>query len=112
MWYKRRHYSVLLGIVLVTLLALLIGCSSNPTTTAPTTSAPTTSPVSSGGTVELRLAHAWANTHHVHKAIEAWAQEVNQATDGRVKITIYPGGALSTAAQLYDTAATGVADMS
>jgi TRAP-type C4-dicarboxylate transport system substrate-binding protein len=117
---------ILVGIVLATLLALLAGCSSAATTTkapvasitsqAPvtTTAAPavsTITPPVAAKTVELRLAHAWANTHLMHKVIQTWADDVNKETQGRVKITIYPGGALSTATQLYDTAATGVADM-
>ncbi len=61
--------------------------------------------------VELKLAHAWATTHHVHVILDQWAKDVDQATKGRVKITIYPGGALSTAVQLYDTVRTGVVDM-
>jgi len=61
--------------------------------------------------VELKLAHAWATTHHVHVILDQWVKDVEKATDGRVKITIYPGGALSTAVQLYDTVRTGVADL-
>ena len=61
--------------------------------------------------VELKLAHAWATTHHVHVILDQWAKDVEKATNGRVKITIYPGGALSTAVQLYDTVRTGVADL-
>ena len=61
--------------------------------------------------VELKLAHAWATTHHVHVILDQWTKDVEQATKGRVKITIYPGGALSTAVQLYDTVRTGVADL-
>jgi TRAP-type C4-dicarboxylate transport system substrate-binding protein len=61
--------------------------------------------------VELKLAHAWATTHHVHVILDQWTKDVEKATNGRVKITIYPGGALSTAVQLYDTVRTGVADL-
>jgi len=61
--------------------------------------------------VELKLAHAWATTHHVHVILDQWTKDVEKSTNGRVKITIYPGGALSTAVQLYDTVRTGVADL-
>ena len=66
---------------------------------------------SAASPVELKLAHAWATTHHVHVILDQWVKDVEQATKGRVKITIYPGGALSTAVQLYDTVRTGVADL-
>ena len=66
---------------------------------------------SAASPVELKLAHAWATTHHVHVILDQWTKDVEQETKGRVKITIYPGGALSTAVQLYDTVRTGVADL-
>ena len=62
-------------------------------------------------TVELTLAHAWATTHLVHVELQKWVDEVYEATDGRVKITIYSGGALSGPVELYDSLATGVADL-
>ncbi len=61
--------------------------------------------------LELRLAHGWSPKHHVHVILDKWVKDVEKATDGRVKITIFPGGALSTAVQLYDSARTGVADL-
>jgi len=116
MWNKWRNYLVFLFVIPVIILALVLSACSSPTSSAPTTSSPTTSTPASTSpvaakTVELKLAHAWAPTHLMHLVIQNWADEVYKATEGRVKITIYPGGALSTAAQLYDTAATGVADM-
>jgi TRAP-type transport system periplasmic protein len=140
MWYKQRKSLVFLVLSVVIILAMLAGCSSTPTSAPATSQAPATSaapapassaapatsaaPASSAapapatsaapakaGTIELRLAHAWATNHLMHIVIQKWADDINKATDGRVKITIYPGGALSTAVQLYDTAATGVADI-
>ena len=61
--------------------------------------------------IELRLAHGWSPKHHCHVILEKWTKDVDQATEGRVKITIFPGGALSTAVQLYDSARMGVADL-
>lgn len=61
--------------------------------------------------IELRLAHAWSPKHHVHVILDKWVKDVDKATNGRVKITIFPGGALSTAVQLYDSTRTGVADL-
>jgi TRAP-type C4-dicarboxylate transport system substrate-binding protein len=104
MRYKWRNL-ILVGFILAGLLAILTGCGSSATTTS------TAAPAAEVKPIELKLAHAWANTHLMHKVIQTWADDVNKETQGRVKITIYPGGALSTAAQLYDTAATGVADM-
>lgn len=61
--------------------------------------------------MKLKLAHGWSPKHHVHGILDQWTKDVEQGTDGRVKITIFPGGALSTARQLYDSTRTGVADL-
>lgn len=61
--------------------------------------------------MNLRLAHGWSPKHHVHVILDQWTKDVDRATDGRVKITIFPGGALSKAVQLYDSTRTGVADL-
>jgi TRAP-type C4-dicarboxylate transport system substrate-binding protein len=92
---KKKLFVVLS--VLVIAVLVITGCGGGTTTAAQP--------------VELKLAHAWATTHHVHVILDQFAKDVAQATNNRVKITIYPGGALSTAVQLYDTVSTGVADM-
>ena len=61
--------------------------------------------------IELRLAHGWSPKHHCHVILDKWTKDVEKATNGRVKITIFPGGALSNAVQLYDSTRTGVADL-
>ncbi|MCF8094919.1 MAG: TRAP transporter substrate-binding protein [Desulfobacteraceae bacterium] len=61
--------------------------------------------------VELRFAHGWSTKHHIHQVIETWANEIEEATDGRVEITIYSGGVLAKANKLYDAVDTGIADM-
>jgi TRAP-type C4-dicarboxylate transport system substrate-binding protein len=62
-------------------------------------------------TIKLRLAHGWSPKHHCHVILDKWTKDVSKATDGRVEITIFPGGALSTAVQLYDSTRMGVADL-
>jgi TRAP-type transport system periplasmic protein len=92
----KRGFVVLLSVFLIVTMMLC-----NAAIAAPAPAKP----------VELKLAHAWATTHHVHVILDQWAKDVEKATNGRVKITIYPGGTLSTAAQLYDSVKTGVVDM-
>ena len=80
---------ILIGIVLTALLALLAGCSSATTTTSTTapgttTTAATTTPLAATvKPIELRLAHAWANTHLMHKVIQTWADQVNTGNPGQ-----------------------------
>lgn len=114
---KKPIWFVLSLVLVVGFIA--VGCGQTEGTTSSTaasTAEPTTQPTdttapSAGEVVELRFAHGWSTEHHIHKVIEAWTKEVEEATSGRVKIEIYPGGALATPNQLYDAVATGVADM-
>lgn len=110
---RKQIWFVLALVVVVAFIA--VGCGQTTTTTSPTSPTatssgqPTTPPPDD--VVVLRLAHGWSTEHHIHKVIEAWTKEVEKATSGRVKIEIYPAGALATPNQLYDAVATGVADM-
>ncbi|HSW57216.1 MAG TPA: TRAP transporter substrate-binding protein [Dehalococcoidales bacterium] len=85
--------------------------TAQPAATTARPTATTTAAAKPGEKIELRLAHGWATTHHIHKVIEAWANEVFAATEGRVKVTIYSGGTLAGVVQLYDAMRTGTADM-
>jgi len=63
------------------------------------------------GPVELKLSHFMSEKHPQHKVMAAWAEEVATATEGRVMITIYSGGALGKPPEQYDSAVTGVTDI-
>ncbi len=87
--------------VLVFSLALMSGCGQ-------TASAPTDKPK----TVELKLAHFFPATHPAEKElIQPWAKAIEEATEGRVKITSYPGQTLLQADAVYDGVINGIADM-
>lgn len=42
---------------------------------------------------------------------EAWAQTINEQSKGRVEITIYPGGSLTKAPQVYEGVINGISDI-
>ena len=50
-------------------------------------------------------------SHLQAQTAEAWAKEVEKRTDGQVKITMFPGGTLSSAPQTYEAVVSGVADI-
>ncbi len=62
-------------------------------------------------TIELNYAIFFPPSHIQCKTAEAWAREIEKRTDGRVKITLYPGGTLSKAPQTYQAVLDGVADV-
>jgi len=64
-----------------------------------------------GETVVLKVAFMSAPEHAQYSVIESFGQEVEEATNGKVKFELYPGGALAAAAESYDAAVTGIADV-
>jgi TRAP-type transport system periplasmic protein len=129
---------VLLGILILASLALS-GCGgsqSAPTSAAPsgaapakTSTAPTTtaapassttaapSPASTqaaapGKVIELRFSHHNSpQTWTSQQFLIPWAKKMETATNGALKITIYPAQAIATLAENYDATANGVADI-
>lgn len=62
--------------------------------------------------IELKVAHFWPATHPAElELVQPWAQEIEKATNGRVKITSYPGETLLKAADTYDGIVKGIADI-
>jgi len=50
-------------------------------------------------------------THGQCKAGIAWAKQIEQRTNGQVKITVFPGGALTKANQCFDGVVKGITDI-
>jgi TRAP-type C4-dicarboxylate transport system substrate-binding protein len=61
--------------------------------------------------VKLRYAHWFQPTHPHAILIDQWCKEVEKRTDGRVKVTHFPGNILGPQTQTYDSVAKGVIDM-
>jgi TRAP-type C4-dicarboxylate transport system substrate-binding protein len=63
-------------------------------------------------TIELKLAHFMPPKHIQHvESFVPFGEKVEQLTDGRVKIKVYPGGALGGPKQLADAAQKGITDI-
>lgn len=72
------------------------------------------SPAQSGEAkpVELKLAHFWPSTHPVEtELVGPWAEDINKATNGQVKVVSYPQETLSKANDIYDGVVNGVCDI-
>lgn len=63
--------------------------------------------------IELKLAHFLPTANGMHSDfMEPWARELEACTNGKVKVTIYPGGTqLGNIAKLYDEVRAGVVDI-
>jgi len=61
--------------------------------------------------VSLNYANFFPPTHAHAICGDAWAKEIEKRTNGRVKITYFPGGALGKGDEIYDNVLKGVADI-
>jgi TRAP-type C4-dicarboxylate transport system substrate-binding protein len=62
--------------------------------------------------IELKFAQPFSPKHTMQKKVfEPWAEKINKMTNGKVKVTFYPGGALGKTPDHYDLAEKGIADI-
>ena len=61
--------------------------------------------------VKLRYSNLFPPAHAISKLTEEWCKEVEKRTNGRVKITYFPGSTLAPPMQAYDSTAKGIADI-
>ncbi len=97
--------ALLLAVMLVAALALA-GCGTSKPAPQQPAPQPETKPI------ELKLAHFWPSAHQIETDfVPGLAKAIDQATNGRVKITSYPGQTLLKAPEIYDGVVKGVADI-
>ena len=61
--------------------------------------------------IDLSYANFFQPTHIQAKLGQAWAKEIEKRTNGKVKITYYPGGALLKGPKIYDGVLKGITDI-
>lgn len=61
--------------------------------------------------VRLRYSNFFPPVHPISKLAEEWIKEVEKRTEGRVKISYFPGNTLTPPPQAYDAVVKGIADM-
>ena len=104
-------------LIVISLLVLFAGgCSQSETTTPPQESGDTeTQPKSEQKDyqpVEFNLCHFMPPMHPLHSnVLVPWAEEIEQKTDGRVKIFVYAANELAAADKNYDATLSGVIDI-
>jgi TRAP-type C4-dicarboxylate transport system substrate-binding protein len=63
------------------------------------------------GITKLAFTGALPAHDNLSQMLEEWCREVEQRCGERVKVTLYPGGILTPAAQIFDSVTTGIADI-
>ena len=66
---------------------------------------------SAANTVYLTLAHNMAEDHAINVALTAWAEAVDEATDGAIVIDVMPGGTLGSEADCVSQIQAGQLEM-
>lgn len=73
---------------------------------------PAAMPAHGQRTVELTLGHGFSPEHHIHLGVLVpFAEELEERSGGRIRITIMPGGALASAADTYEAVTSGIMDI-
>lgn len=63
--------------------------------------------------IVLKFATGFSPKHTMQtKVFEPWAEKISKMTDGKVKVTFFPGGALGKMPDHYDLAEKGITDIS
>jgi len=69
-------------------------------------------PVTQAKTIELKFAHGFSPKHTMQvKVFEPWAEKITKLTNGKVKFTMFPGGALGKMPDHYSLVESGLADI-
>lgn len=62
-------------------------------------------------TISMNFTNFFAAVHKNSVIADQWCKEVEKRTNGRVKITYFPGATLTPAAQTYDSVMKGISDI-
>ncbi len=106
----RRLATAALAVATLAILGLgLAGCGRQPADDAATPAAKPAAPAPKP--IQLSYSIFFPASHIQYKTAEAWAAEVERRSDGRLKITLYPGGTLTKPQQAYEGVVTGISDL-
>jgi len=95
---KHKLLTLVLAVAVIVSLAV-VGCAKP---------APAPAPVEP---IEIVISNPNPEPSGAGVAINAFAKELEEVTNGRIKVTVYHGGALGKGTEQYDLAATGTADI-
>lgn len=100
---------LVIAVVLILILGMVIGFTGCKSKVDPT---PSGEPSASGEVVELTFAHPFPALHHHNTGIiEPLVEELREKSNGRINITVIPGGAITTGSSAIDDVTTGAVDM-
>jgi len=101
--------SVILALSLLALAA--VGCATTPAAPSPSTPAstptPTSVPAQTSQPIKWKLALGWGEALNIFQNVKVLSNRIDAMSAGRLKIDVYPGGALVPAFQELDAVEIG-----
>ncbi len=98
-------------IVMALVLVLVLAAACGPAPKAPSDNTSTTPAVTDNKTYEFTYSVFFPPVHKNAILAQKFADEINARTKGKVKITVFAGGTLTKAPQVYDGVLNGLSDM-
>jgi TRAP-type C4-dicarboxylate transport system substrate-binding protein len=108
-----KKISIFILAIVLMICLIFAACTKTTTTqTSSSTSTSTTTGPTAENPIELTFSYHAPETASLAKAILVpWAENIEKASGGRVKITKYPGGSLLGAQDAFDGVINGVCDI-
>lgn len=110
----KKLTAIILCVAMVACLLVGCGSSNNTATTAPAaqdSTAASTDTAASADVITLKLGMVDPDGSNFHKGALAIAEEVEKATEGRIKIEVFAGGQLGNERDMYEGAQLGTIDV-
>jgi len=102
---------VFIQTLVAALLIVALAASCGPAPAAPSENTSAAAAVTDNKTYEFTYSVFFPPVHKNSILAQKFADEVNARTNGRVKITVFTGGTLTKAPQVYDGVVNGLSDM-
>ncbi|RGX54739.1 TRAP transporter substrate-binding protein [Anaerotruncus sp. AF02-27] len=116
--YKMKKMLKVVSIVLCAAMLLMTGCSGNSGTAPASNAAPAAdaAPAASGDApaaeaITLKVGHIYSATHNEALWLEELGKRLEEASGGRLKLSIFGGGQLGTEREMAEQILLGTLDM-
>jgi len=92
-------------------LSLLAGCGSSGSAAATTSSAAASTPAASDKTYTMKMHLSIGETDPVYKSAEVFAKTVNEKTNGKITVELYPSSSLGNTADCLEGLSMGICNI-
>lgn len=102
---KKASKAIALILCMILCISVLTACSKDEG------DGKNTDKVSDGEVIELTLGHIYSTNHNEAEALQQLAENLDKASNGRIKLTIYPSSAMGSEREMAEQVSLGTLDM-